>query len=186
MKRDCHAHAGRRRETAIAVRDDVPEMEGDAAGPAFVEIDAQGRYVDGNQGALAVYGVTLEELTRHRVGDFSRPGMGTIQRALFLWLIRQDRDFGGGESTVVSADGRQTRIRCTSICRVGDRYRVTFRTVAGAPVPPHSENLPAVLEAWREAEREASAATSEPERELAGTASASLRDIYQYVSERKS
>lgn len=152
---------------------------------AYVEMDDQGRYLNASREALEVYGVSLEELRRHRVGDFSASGLGAVQRLLFLWLIRQGRDFGGGEGTVVSPDGRQTHIRCTSVRRVGDRFRVTFRTVSEDAVPPHSDNIPAVLDAWREAEREVAAAESDQERELAATASASLRDIYHYLAERK-
>ena len=152
---------------------------------AFVEMDEQGRYLDASAEALAVYGVSLETLRNHRVGDFSGSGLGAVHRALFLWLARRNHDFGGGDGTVVSPDGRQTHIRCTSVRRVGDRFQMTFRTVPGAGVPPHSQNIPAVLDAWREAERDLAAASSDTDRKLAGQVSASLRDIYHYVSRRR-
>ena len=160
-------------------------MADDAPAAAWVEMDEQGRYLDASPEALSVYGVALDELRGHEVGDFSPTGLGGVQRVLFLWLARQDRDFGGGEGTVVAPDGRETRIRCTSVERVGDRFRVTFEPLPGEPVPPHSDSIPAVLDAWREAERDLADAPSEPERRLADEASSSLRDIYHYLAERK-
>jgi PAS domain-containing protein len=162
------------------------EMQGCETATAFIEMDEQGRYLDADPQALATFGVSLEELRQHCVGDFSGTGLGHVHRALFRWLTRQGQDFGGGESTIVSPDGTRTRIHCTSVSRVGDgRFRLEFTPLSGSAVPPHSSDLQKVLEAWREAERDAAAADSDGDRELAGQVTASLRDIYQWVSERK-
>lgn len=151
----------------------------------WVDVDEQGRYVDAGLEALEAFGVPLDELRRRRVGDFAPHGLGPIHRALFLWLVRHGRDFGGGESTIAGADGRMTPIRCTSIDRIGDRYRLALTIESGEPVPPHSHALASVLDAWREAERDLSGGPSDPDYDLARTVAASLRDIYQFVVSEK-
>lgn len=183
---------GMQEQTTVRSADPADRHESVPAGPgprvgaqAFVEVDADGRYVEADDEALVVYGVDLEELRQRRIGDFAVAGLGPIHRALFLWVARNGHDFGGGDSTVVSPDGRQTPIRCTSIRRCGDRFRIEFTVVAGDAVPPHSHALAAVLDAWRAAERDIESTDSDPDYSLARTVAASLRGIYQFVVDEK-
>jgi PAS domain-containing protein len=156
-------------------------MDGDATG-AIVEADADGRYLDANEPALALFGVSRDELRRHRVGDFAPSGLGPIHHALFRWVAQTGHDFGGGTSTVVRPDGTCVRVECPSIEPCGETFRIRLEAQSGDSVPPHSEAVAAVLEAWREAEREIAAnGRSEPEYALAREAADSLRDIYQFV-----
>lgn len=160
-------------------------MASDGDGATYVDLDEDGRYVDAGEQALAVYGVTMDELRQHTVGDFAPTGLGRIHRALFLWIVRSNRDFGGGDSTIVSPDGHATPIRCSSVRRIGDRYRVTFEIIAGESVPPHSHTLARVLDAWRQAERDLENGKADLDDDVARTVATSLRHIYQYVVSEK-
>jgi hypothetical protein len=150
-----------------------------------VEVDREGRYLDAPAEALDLFGVSLDELRAHRVGDFARPGLGPIHRALFLWVVRSGRDFGGGESTVVSADGVETPVECTSIQPVGDRYRVNLTVLSGEPRSVQTRAIASVLDAWREAEREIAQGASDPDYDLARDAANALSDVYQAVAAKK-
>lgn len=161
------------------------DMPSEDAGTTWVELDAEGRYVDADGAALEAYGLSADELREHSVGDFAPPGLGRIHRALFLWIVKSGRDFGGGESTIMSVDGQPTPIRCSSVRKIGDRYRVSFEIASGESVPPHSDALAGVLEAWRQAERDLADGGSDLTDDVARTVASSLRDIYQYVAREK-
>ncbi len=160
-------------------------VDSDAGVSTFVEVDDEGRYIDAPPEALAVFGVTLDELRRRRVGDFAPSGLGPIHRALFLWVARQGEDFGGGRSTIVSPDGRATPVECTRIERRGDRYRISLTIGTAKSDAPHTDAIAAVLEAWRQAERQIAAGESSPEYELAKSAAEALREVYQTVAKEK-
>jgi hypothetical protein len=149
----------------------------------YVEADHEGQYVDAPPEALAVYGVTLEELRRHRIGDFAPDGLGPIHRALYRWVTTRGRDFGGGASSVVAPDGRTTPVDCTSITKVGDRdrYRIAFTVGDPDAPPPHRSAVASILDAWREAERDLDQGPAHADFDLARTVAASLRDMYQTV-----
>jgi hypothetical protein len=166
-------------------------MDGPEPGLASVTLDGLGRYLDGDATALEIYGVSLDELRAHRVGDFSAAGLAQVHRALFLWLAHGEHDFGGGQGTIVTPAGRRVRIECRSLTRVGDAFRMEFRALDGELVQPHSEDLAAVLDAWRTADREArlgraSTGAESGRSALAGEVASALRGVYHYVFERKS
>lgn len=146
---------------------------------AFVEVDEEGCYLDASPTALAAYGVTLEELRTHQVGDFAPEGLGPMHRALFRWVTATGQDFGGGSGTIVAPDGRATAVECTSISRVGDRYRIDM-TITGPDSPPaYRRAVASILDAWRKAERDLESHPSDQDFELARTVAAALRDRYQ-------
>ena len=147
----------------------------------YVDADEDGRYVDAPPEALAVYGVTLEELRQHRIGDFAPEGLGPIHRALYRWVTTRGRDFGGGGSSIVAPDGRSTPVDCTSITKVGDRYRIAFTVGDPDAPPPHRNAVASILDAWREAERDLEQGPAHADFELARTVAASLRGMYQTV-----
>ena len=160
-------------------------MDGDATA-AIVEADADGRYLDANDEALALFGVSREQLRRHRVGDFAPEGLEAIHLALFRWVAHTGHDFGGGTSTIVRPDGTALRVDCPSIERHGDRFVIRLEAQGAESVPPHSEAVASVLDAWREAEREiAAAGRSDPQYAVARKAADSLRDISQFVVREK-
>jgi PAS domain-containing protein len=160
-------------------------MNGDATG-AIVVADADGRYVDANEEALELFGVTRDELRRHRVGDFAPEGLQAIHHALFRWVAHTGNDYGGGTSTVVRADGTALRVDCPSIEPHGECFRIRLEAQGTESVPPHSDAVASVLDAWRKAEREiVEAGRTEPEYAVARKAAESLRDIYQFVFREK-
>ena len=160
-------------------------VESDAHPSAFLELDDDGRYLDASDDVLAAFGMPIEELRQHRVGDFAPPGLGPIHRALFLWVARQGRDFGGGSSAIVGRDGRSTPVRVTRIARQGDRHRVEVELGAAEAPGVHSDAIPAVLEAWRRAERQVEHAETTPDWELARQAADAIREVYHTVASEK-
>jgi hypothetical protein len=86
----------------------------------------------------------------------------------------------------VRHDGTAVRVDCPSIERCGDRFVIRLVAQGAESVPPHSDAVAAVLEAWRGAEREiAAAGRTEPEYAVARKAADSLRDIYHFVVREK-
>jgi hypothetical protein len=152
----------------------------------WVDVDEEGRYVAAPDEALAMFGVTPDELRQHRVGDFAPSGLGPIHRALFLWVVRSGEDFGGGQSTIVSRDGVATPVDCTEIERRADCYRVVMTVGSGEPGSVYTDSIAAVLEAWRKAERKIAAGDWQPDYEIARNAAAALSEVYQAVASAKS
>lgn len=150
-----------------------------------VDVDEDGRYVDAPAEALELFGVSLDELRQHHVGDFARPGFGPIHRALFLIVVRSGRDFGGGESTLVTPDGRETAVGCPSIEKAGDVYRIRLEVLEGEPGAVQTHALASVLEAWREAERHVAKGDWLPDYDVARAAADALADVYQRVAAKK-
>jgi PAS domain S-box-containing protein len=160
-------------------------LDGDETA-AIVEVDADGRYLDGNEEALALFGVNRDELRGRCVGDFAPEGLEAIHHALFRWVAQTGHDFGGGTSTLVRPDGTAVCVDCTSIEPQGGRFVMRLEAQGTESVPPHSDTVASVLDAWREAEREiAAAGRTEPEYAVARKAAESLRDIYQFVARKK-
>lgn len=157
----------------------------ETGGTTYVEVDDDGRYLDAHPDALELFGVSLDELRRHRVGDFARPGFGPIHWALFLFVVRSGRDFGGGESTLVTADGRETAVACPSIEKLGDRYRVHLTVLSKEPGEVQTRALASVLDAWREAERHLAKGDWLPDYDAAEAAAKALADVYKRVSATK-
>jgi len=154
-------------------------------GAAFVEVDDDGWYVGASPDALRVYGVSLEELLRHRVGDFATSGVGLLQPAIFRWVVARGAGFAGGWTTLLSSDGRVTPVVYTGVERTIDRWRVSFRTRRCEPGVGSADMIAAVLEVWREAERDIARGPEDPAHEPARAAVAFLRDMYQaLVAER--
>src|SRR4028119_1250216 len=54
-------------------------MPTEDAGTTWVELDAEGRYVDADGAALTAYGLSADELRAHSVGDFAPRGLGGLR-----------------------------------------------------------------------------------------------------------
>ena len=146
---------------------------------ACVEVDEDGSYLDASPEALEAYGVTLQELRSHRVGDFAPEGLGPIHRALFRWVAVTGHDFGGGSGTIIAPDGRATAVECTSIKGVNGRYRIEMTIIGPDSPPTRGRAVASILDAWRTAERELENGPSHEDFDLARTVAASLRTMYQ-------
>ncbi len=145
----------------------------------FVEVDDDGWYVGAGVDALRVYGVSLEELLRHRVGDFATSGVGLLQPVIFRWVVARGMASGGGWNTILSPDGRGTPIVYTAVERTIDRWRVSFRTRRCELVVAGADTIASVLEVWREAERDIARGPGDPAHAPARAAAVFLRDMYQ-------
>ena len=146
--------------------------------PTVLVADKFGRYVDATEDALALYGVTLEELRALEVGAFSGP---YAELALTIWrrLARTGAPMPTGESTVYRPDGSRIRVRYVRIePRPDETYEmqvVPSDVPATSDPPPIADNPTKVLEAWRAAERDVAAGNLDG----AATSAEGLRRLYQ-------
>jgi PAS domain-containing protein len=124
--------------------------------------DRQGRYVDADEAALALLGLTLEELRSMRIGDFSGPH-AEMARTVWRRLAATGEDMSSGESTLYLPNGSEVRVRYVSIKALpnGD-YGLELEPmdVAHTSRPPTADRAGSILREWRVAEREAEAAAS--------------------------
>jgi PAS domain-containing protein len=79
-----------------------------APGTACFTFGADGRYVDGNEAALAIYSVTLDELRASRAGEFGTEA----QRDTIPWVLQLLTDTGMIHTTAVirPRDGGRDRL----------------------------------------------------------------------------
>jgi PAS domain-containing protein len=125
---------------------------------ATVVADRDGRFLDGNDEALELLGVSLGELRAARIGDFSGPH---ADQALSVWrrLTSVGADIPLGEATTYRLDGTKVRLRYTRFEKLpSGEFEMEFEPVADAALldrPPVADHPAKVLEAWRAAEREA-------------------------------
>ena len=127
--------------------------------PAILVADRDGRYLDGTEEALVLYGVSLDELRSLEIGAFSGPH---AELAVTVWnrLAATGKPMTTGESTVYRRDGSQIRVRYLRIePRADGAYELEMIEVpAGTSLEvPISDKPSQVLEEWRAAERAAAA-----------------------------
>jgi PAS domain S-box-containing protein len=121
---------------------------------ALIILDAEGKYVDANERALDILGVTLEQLRAADATTFAPSPPDPDEAAAFraAWEAAGSPDITG-ETTIVRPDGRRRRLR----------YAITRRpdgTFAAAmePTPNSIDDQPTVvtvgaaIAAWRAAE----------------------------------
>jgi PAS domain-containing protein len=124
--------------------------------------DRQGRYVDADDAALELLGLTLEELRSMRVGDFSGPH-AEMARTVWRRLAATGEDMSSGEGTLFLPNGSEIRVRYLRIAAMqsGD-YELELEPIDAKHVgrPPTSDRPSTILREWRVAEREAEAAAS--------------------------
>ena len=122
--------------------------------------DRQGRYVDGDDAALELLGLTLEELRAMRVGDMSGPH-AEMARTVWRRLAATGKDMSSGEGTLYLPNGSEIRVRYLRIAAMqnGD-YELELEPIRAtdADRPPSADRTDTILREWRVAEREAAAA----------------------------
>ena len=154
--------------------------------------DREGRYLDADDSALELLGVTLDELRSMRVGDFSGPHR---EMAATVWrrLAATGQDMSSGEGTLFLPSGSQVRVRYRRIAVLpSGAYELEMEplesAVAGeaqdAARPPISDRPSTILREWRVAEREKAAAAFEGPGAMAAPDEATdaadkLRRLYQ-------
>ena len=122
--------------------------------------DRQGRYLDADEAALELLGLTLEELRAKRVGDFSGPH---AEMAATVWrrLAAGGEDMSSGEGTLYPPAGGEVRVRYVRISAIdGGDYELTFEPIGAerSQHPPTADRTDTILREWRVAEREVEAA----------------------------
>jgi PAS domain-containing protein len=130
-------------------------MMGPEATEAVIRIDAAGRYVDANDAALELLGVTLAEL-RESPGDrFSIRPTNVAEQAAF----RAEWESAGSRPIVGTAGlkrGDGATIRVSYAIEADDSgFVARLWEVPGSPdAPPSAFSVGEVLRGWRAAERE--------------------------------
>lgn len=124
--------------------------------------DRQGHYLDADEAALELLGLTLEELRARRVGDFSGPH---AEMAATVWrrLAAGGEDMSSGEGTLYLPNGGEVRVRYLAIDAMEHgEYELLLEPIGTerSQQPPTSDRPSTILREWRVAEREAEAAGS--------------------------
>ena len=122
---------------------------------ALVIIDGDGRYIDGNDRALELLGVSLEELRSSTGATFADAPADEAQATAFrtAWEGAGRPDITG-ETTVRRPDGSRIRVRFAITPRADGTYAATFEVVGGSrSEPPTVRTIGDVITAWRAAER---------------------------------
>jgi PAS domain-containing protein len=118
-------------------------------------INADGTYGDGNAAALALLGVTLDELLVSPPGRFAVESVGADGDAAFMkaWQSSGRPDIAGA-TTIRRADGTTVRVKF-SITEEADHSFTALLTPVSEPVaqPTVLFTTGDVLAAWRAAER---------------------------------
>lgn len=149
---------------------------------ATFRIAADGRYVDGDEAALRLLGVTLDELRTKRVGDFTTPEQRDVIRANWQTIVRSPGAPVVRTSTVIRPDGSTVVAHMLSPQAAPDGTFVVRGYAVEAHVGPQTETLAEILDRWRAAER--ACATSEPgsaTRAEAELEVESLRLLYRFA-----
>jgi PAS domain-containing protein len=149
--------------------------------------DRQGRYIDADEGALELLGLTLDELRSKRVGAFSGPH---AELAATVWrrMAATGQDMSSGEGDLYLPNGSQVHVRYLRIAALAnDAYELIFEPTESTATgrSPVADRPSTILREWRVAEREAEAAAtstgpgamSAPE--VATDAAEKLRRLYQ-------
>jgi PAS domain-containing protein len=151
-----------------------------------------GRYLDADDSALELLGVSLEALRSMRVGDFSGPHRD-LAATVWRRLAATGENMSSGEGDMYLPDGTQIRVRYTRIAALpSGAYELELELLQtaggvgddGPARPPISDKPSTILREWRAAEREAAAAASDGPGAMAAPdeavdAADKLRRLYQ-------
>jgi len=151
--------------------------------------DREGRYLDADDSALEMLGLTIDALRSMRVGDLSGPHR---EMAATVWrrLAATGQDMSSGEGTLYSPNGSEIRVRYIRIAVQADgTYQLELESIGATDAtavaqPPMSDRPSTILREWRVAEREAAAAATDgpgamSDPEGATDAADKLRRLYQ-------
>ena len=125
---------------------------------AVIVASADGRYLDADDGALRLLGMTLDQLRRFSVGDFSG-ALAPRVRTVWRRCARTGRAVPLGEATLHLPDGGEVRVRYRRIERLpsGD-VRLWLEAALDPCDDPVAARPAELLAEWRAAEREAALA----------------------------
>jgi PAS domain-containing protein len=124
---------------------------------AVLELDQDGRYVDANDAALELLGVSLPELVASPADRFTIEETNTSEQA----ALRDEWASGGtrplvGTAGLRRADGETIRVSY-AIEPAGTGFRARLSLIPGSPEAPSSVyTVGSVMREWRAAERQLS------------------------------
>ena len=96
------------RDGTVAAKESADDWaDGDET--ARVVSDADGIYVDANEGAARLFGIPRDEIIGRRAGDFTRPD-ARVTDAVALWRELNARGRLHSLAWVVCSDGTETRV----------------------------------------------------------------------------
>jgi PAS domain S-box-containing protein len=149
---------------------------------ATFRISAEGRYVDGDDAALRLLGVTLEELRGKWVGDFTTPEQRDVIRANWHTVVKSPGAPVVRAATVIRPDGSTVLAHMLTPQVAPDGTFVVRGYAVDHEGTAQTETLAVILDRWRSAER--ACLTSEPgssSRREAELEAESLRLLYRFA-----
>lgn len=121
----------------------------------WIRLNEQGAYLDADEGALSILGVTLDQLRDAEPGAFSAEPPDPVAAEAFrkAWE-RGDRQTLAGSATVKRPDGNQVPITFLIEPQPDATLLAVVKADLGAaPRPTAIYTVAEVLRAWRDAER---------------------------------
>lgn len=153
----------------------------------WIRLSEQGIYLDADEGALSILGVTLDQLRETQPGTFSAEPLDPAAAEAFreAWE-RGDRQTLAGSTTVKRPDGHQVPITFLIAPQPDTTLLAVVQTEVGAKSRPTAiYTVAEVLSAWRDAERRLPEVLSDtPEWIELQARIADLRAEYQRVVSR--
>jgi len=156
-------------------------MRSVAGEPAVVVVRGDGTYVDANDAALEIFGVSRDAFLASKSSDWTddRPDPNADTAFRQQWTAAGEPDLGGA-TTIVRPDGQRRRIRFVITHGSGDEYVAVLE-----PLPEPTTNptvlftAGSVLAEWRAAERRLEAVPADsPEWQATTERIQALREQY--------
>lgn len=149
---------------------------------ATFRIAPDGRYVDGDDAALRLLGVTLQELRSKQVGDFTKPEQRDVIRANWHTIVKSPGAPVVRASTVIRPDGSTVLAHMLTPQAAADGTFVVRGYAVDQAGAPQTETLAEILDRWRAAERACAASEpGSPTRQEAELEAESLRLLYRFA-----
>jgi PAS domain S-box-containing protein len=146
------------RESAVLqLEHESLEMAPDQAPEAWLSLDRSGRYVDANDAALELFGVSLPDLLASPPDRFAIEPTDEAEQAALReeWASRGSRALVG-TAGLKRADGQTIRVSY-AIVPAGDGFRARLSLIPGSPQAPSSiYTVGSIMREWRAAERQLS------------------------------
>jgi PAS domain-containing protein len=123
--------------------------------PGTIRLGADGRYLDADEVALAILGVTLEQLRHAPPGSFSATPLEPDARAAFVdeWQ-REGGDALAGAASLRRLDGRVLRVSFLVEPEADGTFLAMIQPTDDAAVEtPEIYTISGVLREWRAADR---------------------------------
>jgi len=121
----------------------------------WIRLDEHGAYLDADEGALSILGVTLDQLRKSEPGAFSAQPLDPVAAQAFrdAWE-RGDRQTLAGSATIARPDGQDVPISFLIEPQPDSTLLAVIKTDLSAPPRPTAiYTVAEVLRAWRDAER---------------------------------